>query len=192
MANNIILFDIDGVLADFILGYTKLGMKMGFLNHAWSTLSQREWDMPEIPKMQQSAIWEKIKQDSWFWTELEPLQDKNTFEEINDLECLGSAVYFVTSRPGVNVKNQTELWLKERGILRPTVLISSLKGQIASGLKATHLIDDKAGNCVYVAYESPRTQVYLLDREYNRFDPSVIGRKVMRIPDIKTFLEAVK
>ena len=189
MSSNITLFDIDGVLADFILGYTKLGMKMGFLNRSWSTLSQRTWDMPEIPKAQQDAMWEKIKQDSWFWTELEPLQDKDTFAEISDLD---GAVYFVTSRPGVNVKHQTEMWLTQQGISRPTVLISSLKGQVASGLKATHLIDDKAGNCVYVAYESPKTQVYLLDREYNRFDPSVIGRKVMRIPDIKTFLEAVK
>lgn len=191
MSSNVILFDIDGVLADFILGYTKLGVKMGLLQRSWSTLSQREWDMPEIPKAAQNAIWEKIKADAWFWTQLEPLQDKDVFAEIEDLQ-VSHAVYFVTSRPGVNVKNQTEMWLNERGIFRPTVLISSLKGQIASGLKATHLIDDKAGNCVYVAYESPRTQVYLLDREYNRFDPSVIGRKVMRIPDIKAFLETVK
>ncbi len=191
MANNVILFDCDGVLCDFILGYTRLGVKMGFLQRSWSTLSQRTWDMPEIPKAQQDAMWEKIKQDPWFWTELTALQDKDVFAEIDDLH-INNAVYFVTSRPGINVKNQTELWLAQCGVYQPTVLISSLKGQIASGLKATHMIDDKAGNAVYIAYESPRTQVYLIDRPYNQFDPSVIGRRVMRIPDIRTFLEAVK
>src|SRR2546425_1059663 len=109
MANNVILFDIDGVLADFILGYTKLGVKMGFLNRSWSTLSQRTWDMPEIPKAQQDAMWEKIKQDSWFWTELEPLVDKDVFADIQDLRSTAS-VYFVTSRPGALAKQQTEMW----------------------------------------------------------------------------------
>src|SRR2546425_12393178 len=99
MANNVIIFDIDGVLADFILAYTKLGGKMGFLNRAWSTLSQRTWDMPEIPKAQQDAMWEKIKQDSWFWTELEPLQDKDVFAQISDHN---GAAYSETSRPGIN------------------------------------------------------------------------------------------
>src|SRR6266705_2506919 len=101
MANNVILFDIDGVLADFRLAFTKLGVKMGLFPAAWlplQPLAQCAWDFPLVSPAQKEAVWEKIKQDPWFWTELESLVDKDTFADIRDLGY-DHSVYFVTSRP---------------------------------------------------------------------------------------------
>jgi len=77
-------------------------------------------------------------------------------------------VYFITSRPGIDAKIQTEDWLYNAGYPHATVLISSAKGLCAQALKLDVYIDDRWENCVDVATTSLKTKVFLLDRPWNR------------------------
>lgn len=112
------------------------------------------------------------------------------FKRINALQ-LTHDVYFVTARPGLDVKRQTETWLRLQGIEDPTVVISSKKGEMAKAIGADFSIEDKAGNAVYVSYQSPGKS-YLVNRPYNQFSHEMLGSKVIRIKEIEQFLIAIE
>ena len=78
------------------------------------------------------------------------------------------------------------------GVENPAVIISGKKGEFAKVVGATHAIDDKAGNAVYLQYESPKKKSYLLDASYNQFDQKVLGTKVVRVATVDEFLDAVE
>lgn len=96
-------------------------------------------------------------------------------ERINRWWLHGWPIYFVTSRVGVEPKHQTENWLMDAGIARPTVIVASRKGMAADLLGATHAIDDKAENAWMVHWLSPKTRIYLLDAPYNRVEGDARG-----------------
>lgn len=186
----VIGFDVDGVLADFIWGFTAQGRLM-FGTPVTHTNQQKAWDHFEgLGHKEVGEIWTYIKSSTNFWRLLEACVSDHVFDEIARLNDEHD-VYFITSRPGVQAKQQTEGWLSDRGIMNPTVIISSDKGYAVQAVKATHYIDDKAGNCVFAKYHNKHTDVFLLDRMYNRWDQTVIGSKVKRVNSVEEFLKEV-
>lgn len=187
-----VMFDMDGVLADFIGGFTRRGHEM-FGTPITHTHEQPTWDgFPGVTREQISAIWNDANGDNYFWSSLESLL---TEDEATRLRCLSRHVemYFCTSRTGMSPKRQTENWLTHRLYLScPTVVVTSKKGDFANIIGADFSIDDKAGNAVCVAYLSPYTQSYVLDRQYNRFDHTMIGSKVQRVYRVKRYLDAIE
>ena len=192
--NRPILFDVDGVLADFVIAYLTLlrDCVPGCEDiEPYHTGLQKVWDF-SIDKNYIHAGWVIVKNSNTFWMTLPPLVSPGTFARINAL-TKKREVYFVTSRSGGHkAQEQTRRWLTEHGVEHPTVIVSKNKGQFARAVDAAALIDDKAGNAVYVAYESPSTTAYLLNRQYNRFDHSVLGSKVRRIRAVDEFLDEIE
>jgi len=191
MAN--IIFDIDGCLCDFMYGFSSLANQY-FGTPIKKAEDQYQWFGHEqlgLTRKQYDFIWEKVKTSEVFWTQLQPLLDASIFARLDSL-TIDASVYFVSARPGVYVKQQTERWLQQQGICRPTVIISDRKGEIASGIKADFALDDKAGNAVFMKYASPKTEVYLLDRPYNGFDHTIIGAGVKRISLVEDYLKVVE
>jgi uncharacterized HAD superfamily protein len=179
------MFDIDGVLADFQAGYHRIEHMRG--------LPQTEvkvWD-----DLWNKEVWAEIRNSETFWWNLPPrqefLEDRSLFSDISTMRSRHE-VYFVTSRPGVNVRMQTERWLNEQGIYKPTVILSTRKAEIASGIHATHSIEDKAGNAVMIAYANPKCESYILDMVYNQFPHDVIGKRVKRVQTVRQFVEDCK
>lgn len=95
-------------------------------------------------------------------------------------------LYFVTSRVGRTAKAQTEMWLRERGIYHPTVIVSSEKGLVARAVGATHTLDDSPKQIRQMYEESPETSVYIMARKYNR---CVEGAKVNSVAEFVQRLE---
>lgn len=161
-------FDVDGVLADFNYSYQALIVKQtGMDLFCYSEGFPDCWDYPErygYKKEDVNAAWETIKESRDFWETLYSLPDRDHLGPALDLE---SDVYFVTNRPGYRAKAQTENWLRQYGIRRPTVLLSSMKGFCALALDLDFYIDDKLENANDVAAMS-RANTYLLDRPYNQ------------------------
>jgi hypothetical protein len=190
--NKVVMFDIDGVLADFKLGYTKLAVDLGYMSTPYGTLDERntDWEIPEITEAQTNVLWEKIKSSNMWWMQLEPMWPREVFRNINDLSRFKD-VYFVTSRVGVDCLGQSKAWLKGMGVYDPNVIVSSKKGEIARGIKANWMIDDKAGNVIYTMYHSTATEVYLLGAQFNKFSPKVLGSRVHRVETIYPFMEAI-
>lgn len=162
--------DIDGVLADFTGSYIGL---MNELSHKKidpgypSKWLPPIWDFePSIGFTKEDVIaaWVAIKSSTSFWEDLDCLPGAFATLDID----LDHDVYYITARPGINVKSQTEGWLATNlQVPNPTVLVSDNKGPLAVGLGLDVLIDDRDKNIIEVAAASPRTQCYILDYPYN-------------------------
>lgn len=187
--NKVIALDVDGVLADFVWGFTALG-KAAFGGKVVKTPDHCGWDdFPGLDKHQVGMIWDHINKSSGFWRSLNPCVKDEVFWDLDRISN-HYPLYFITKRTlGQRVKQQTEGWLMDQGVSHPTVIISGAKGYAVEALGVTHYIDDKAGNAVFAKYHNPQCNVYLLDRPYNRFDQTVVGTKVKRVDSVEQFLK---
>lgn len=165
--------DIDGVLANFNASYierciTVTGKDL-FPPRPFDILT---WNYPEsygYTNEEVSSVWEDIKSDGYFWEDL--LAYPNTAEALRRLdteELAGSEIYYITARPGIYVKHQTEIWLQKQFPVHgvSTVLISSHKGLCAAALKLDRYIDDKPEN---VLETSLHCRTYLMNRPWNAY-----------------------
>lgn len=194
-----IMFDIDGVLADFSYGFRALARVSGFAPeirpYSHTDPRHEKWDWPDLTGEALAKTWDAVRRSGNFWYNLPPLVNRVDVKRIQKLAIPDpSRVFFVTARKGLNVKFQTAFWLRDVfGILDPSVIVSADKGDTALDIGATYSIDDKAGNAVYVAYRTKgATKSYIIDRPYNRFDHDVLGSKVTRVSDLSEFLDDVE
>ena len=187
--------DIDGVLADFIPAYQRLVIEhAGGLNLFKPNDDKQPpcWNWPEFRGYDSavvSRVWEHIITSSSFWMYLNELEGCSTLRMVILDLLRNHDVYFITARPGLRAKQQTEQWLiKHLGIERPTVLISSAKGLCAEALKLDCYIDDNLDNAYNVIQTSPKTRMYLLDMRYNQTDVGPGG--YARVKSVGQFLDA--
>ncbi len=178
-----ILFDIDGVLADFVEGFTKVAKEL-YGGQVITTNRQQSWEFDVGGDL--SAIWTRIAEERGFWGRLTPLVGPSVFKQINDL-CLDNHVVFATNRfvgtPGPQY--QTSAWLQRVGISRPNVVLSRDKKEIAMAIKPHFSIEDKIQNAYDIA--EANCVSFLLDRPYNRgeiFD--------LRVSTVSEFLREVE
>lgn len=176
---SIIGLDIDGVLSDFVSSYTDLfiattGVDNFHDRHA-ATFPPC-FDYPQLSygytDDHAAAVWKLIKKDMQFWMKLEPLVGtQETLEKLDSLRLDGHDIYFVTSRPGLMAKWQTETWLQTHGFDVPTVIMHSDKGAVVKLLEMDAYIDDHLVNANevmrVVREEGMMTRVYLKDAPYN-------------------------
>lgn len=176
-----VVFDIDGVLADFRGGYNRIARFLGKPEVG----EQCRWD-----DFYDRGVWLVIRTTN-FWMELSPLVGRDTLKRIKLLRDERD-VYFATSRPGEHTLWQSVEWLTSQMIPNPSVVVTSKKGEFCRSVDAGYFLDDKAGNVVYTAYESPKTTACLLDACYNQFDHGVLGNKVHRVESVSEFLDMVQ
>lgn len=179
-SRKVVMFDVDGVLADFYTAYRNVQTLLG-QNPCDSTRWDDYWD---------EAVWHHIRNSPDFFRRAPALVDADTFRRINDL-TYAADVYFVTARLGDTAKSQTDTWLRMKGITSPTVIRSGRKAEVARALEADYSIEDNVGNAVAVAYLVPRCQSFLLDTKFNRFEHDVLGVKVRRIYSVEEYLDEV-
>lgn len=181
----IIGVDIDGVLANFNEAYrTRLtnitgrdlipadvvtGTTPENTPPCWSFDRHYGYTVDEIGK-----TWDSIKNDGLFWQSLRPLPGAGAFIQwlFLNVDHGKNEVYYITSRPGLTAKEQTETWLRNMAFTDDnlTVMIArDSKGLFAKGLGLDVMIDDKGENCIDVKTASPGTKVYMPATEYNRY-----------------------
>lgn len=198
MPRHVFVFDIDGVLADFILGFTARAAALFPLQAATtvhSTVEHARWgDFPGLSSEDEAVVWESIQHDPTFWKNL---PDLCSYDEWSVLKTLTDRadVYFATNRSGVNPLAQTRAWLIAHGITDPNIVITKYKGEFCRIVAATYAIDDKADNASCIAWNSQRegriTIPYLIDRPYNRYDHEIIGSKhVRRVSTVAEYLSS--
>lgn len=193
----VVMWDMDGVLANFNKAYIGLANKMFDLSLNVEKKPDT-WDELEntIGSDKVDRIWNHIKQSGDFWYKLESLA---TPEEWARIAQLDANQYFVTSRVGQRVREQTDDWLfgqfvdTELDLPRYCVMVSSRKADSANALNANYTIDDKAGNVLAVYYNSPpERRVYVLDTPYNQFDTRTVGSRVRRVQTVSSFLDDIE
>jgi 5' nucleotidase, deoxy (Pyrimidine), cytosolic type C protein (NT5C) len=197
-------FDLDGCLVNFTDSYATIltrltGIQFPRNSSEWPTVWY--WDRAAgVSKEAEGAAWAEITSGrTLFWQHLEPLpRSRETLFWLDELRSQGHNIYFITTRPGVLAKLQTERWLNAFGFTNPTVLIArneAAKGQMAQALGLDVFVDDKPENCQAVVEATKKvdwvdldivdTQVHykypcrvvLVDAPYNRdFDEPGIER----------------
>lgn len=181
--------DVDGILADFNPGYKALveattAVRLPEISATFPDTWNYAVDAGVTPE-EDKAIWKIISESQSFWYDLDPYPEAIPF--LKRLSDFPDSVdtYFITSRPGMVSKKQTEDWLETFGYVGdkfPTVLISSNKGDCASALRLTHYIDDRNENCWDVRDVSPTTKNFMLARPWNK-----VLEGVPRITDLNSF-----
>lgn len=186
-------FDIDGISADFIPAYEEMFVRTTGRNDfppVDPVNSVPEWNWPTrygYTAAETKAVWAVINKDSHFWQRLNTTPEFATFSRwFYDQDVRDHEIYFVTSRPGLNPKLQTEDWFYRHLNCPVTVLISDSKGAVCKALNLDFYLDDKLENILDVQQTSPNTRAYLLDRAYNR-DQEVTHR----ISTVAEFLSTV-
>ena len=167
-------FDVDGILANFIPEYQALFVSTTGRDafQPGDNVNPPSWDWPTLrgyTDEETAHVWSLINANPRFWRDIGELDGASTLAMcIADLEAKHE-IYFVTARPGLRPKEQTEEWLREHiGLDSPTVLISKHKGLVCKALNLDAYLDDNLGNCRDVFVESPKTRCYLLNRNYNQ------------------------
>lgn len=159
MSGTGVMMDIDGVLADFVNGFTRLGNEL-FGLPVKDNRDQGEWSWTGsrwCTQEQEGAIWKAIRSSDTFWSGLKPLDNvgDETLDVIAD-EHRRQPIVFVTSRVGDTAWEQTIEWLEDRGIRRPLVVVSSrelTKPSICRGLGLQIAIEDAPAQLA-VLYEA--------------------------------------
>lgn len=174
--------DVDGCLADFNHDYIKRIIAVTHRDlFPPRPFDITTWYYPEsygYITEEVSKTWETIKTDPTFWQSLTPYE--YTLDVLAELDRLSQrhAVYFITARPGVRAKQQTELWLKRLGYWTPTVIVTqgdpATKGIIAKALEFDVFIDDKIENVEAVM--SVGLSARLFSQPWNRHASSHIPR----------------
>lgn len=191
--------DVDGVLADFNTAFIDRVIAVtGRDLFPPRPFDIPTWNYPEhygYTADETTTIWESIKADDAFWALLPEYADTRDL-----LERLWSMrwdhdIYFITARPGVQAKQQTEHWLHHGGYDNPTVLITSHKGLAAQTLGLHAYVDDRWENALDAAGvhwkgEAPKTRSFLLTRPWNAANDCA-GTAVTRVHSVAAFLDAV-
>lgn len=132
------------------------------------------YDWHPLTKEQCRLTWKEIdKNVENFWLDAQSLIDSKIFERLESLEKDNNNIFFVTLRrdtAGMNVLQQTNLWIKKHSNLKHFCTIpTEEKGKILSGIKAKYFLDDSPEQIVEASIEAPKCKSFLLVRPYNAY-----------------------
>lgn len=186
-----VMFDLDGVLADWILAFTALANQIqpGCIP-VWQGDECPHWLGREhfTPPEMYDEAWRVLLDTPCWWETVPPLVSKDVFQRVNRL-CMSQEVYFITDRHhnrGGALK-QTANWLTAQGISWPFVVLTGEKWEACRVLKIDFSLEDRWENALDITTNSPRTRSFLLDRLYNR---ERVGPRVKTVRDFVDFVEA--
>jgi hypothetical protein len=162
----VISFDLDGVLANFIRGFTSIGHRL-YGSRVSDAQSHTDWMFEEagigLTEEHCAAIWQQIWSSPYFWRGLDPL-NVSVMRRIN---ALPTPKVFITNRKGIHPQQQSEGFLEQWGIDRPVVYVASDKVPVAKAIGVTAHIDDYYPNCTTLKGALPHAYIALLATPYN-------------------------
>ncbi len=189
----VVIFDIDGVLADFDLAFTTLAHKL-FDTPVVTCFGHHSWNFRTLmTDAQQSETWEVLKEEDGWWDRLECLCTPHEMYRLAAL-CDVAEVYFVTHRMHnvTPVGEQSVMWLQIHGIDNPRVIVSSRKGEIASAVCADYAIEDNWGNACSIHWMAEKCKTFLIARPYNEEARKIIPPNITVVNTISQYLDAIK
>lgn len=188
----VVMWDIDGVLANFMEGFLRLAKQTypSVELPSYPDGNHPTWNTAEnlLSKEQVSHVWDKVKESAMFWRSLPvlPTEDERILMQKKSFTY---DYIFITNRTGVDVKIQTEWWLKYHFRLStPTVILSDQKGRVSSAVGAKIGIEDKLENAVDMSRWGVKP--VLIFRPYNCLVTEE-DKHIESVDNITTFLGRV-
>lgn len=195
MKSKTIMFDIDGVLADFVWSFTTEAHKLDPSVVVIPTTQQHSWNMKNIMDSKLvNKVWRVIEKEHMWWIGIPPCVPDVVFDSIHKLKITNDVVFCTgrDSRGTHSVTYQTGLWLTNHAVGIPTnVIASKCKGEIARALGVNYAIDDRASNAAMVHWlTNGECRSYIIDRPYNA--NADLPEKVRRVGTVEEFLDDIK
>lgn len=161
-----ISFDLDGVLANYIRGFLRIGHDL-FGTPIGGHAIQKTWyfedfDELRLTKPMVKQMWEAVTKDPTFWAELDPL-NPSIMRRINRIDNR----IFITNREGIDPLWQSKAFLERWGVRNPDVFVAKDKVPIAVEQKLIAHVDDFYPNCVELKKALPDAYIALLWTGYN-------------------------
>lgn len=170
MSNKLIMFDLDGVLANFTRGFTRvLHRRYGTPVIDDTTVDRWNfWEMPilGLSKEEVRLGFQEIAEDPTFWRDLDPLNPSimNTIDNIENK-------VFITRRNGKDIHEQCSDWLWNNHISKPNVIVvdyeKSKQNVLPSEQSLVAVIDDNYTNCVELSAQFPNAFVAMMTTAHN-------------------------
>lgn len=197
MKTQTIVFDIDGVLADFISGFYSVAKGLD-MNVTFDPTQPRSWDTyPGLKAEEVTKVWAFIAKNPTFWAGLPVMC--NT-EEIARLHHLNEhhRVYFATNRKTPGALRATHDFLHLHLSPSPlqgdfNVIATHRKGEFCKVVEADYYIDDKSENVDCAIWMTDgKTKAYVIDRPYNTGPYAPHSSKARRVQSVLQFIQEIK
>ena len=189
----VVIFDLDGVLADFDQAFTAMGNHL-FGTPISTTVQQPFWNFRNVMTAgEQDYVWRELKSTTDWWFHLPILVTGFVFDRINRLTNRAE-VYFVTHRMHdfQPAGEQSMRWLKLWGIKNPRVIVSSAKGEIARAVEADYAIEDNWGNACAIHWMAEKCRTFLIERPYNEEARKIIPPRITVVKTVDQYLDVVE
>lgn len=184
-----IMFDIDGVLADFTPTFTGLAKSLGKTDHVTNSHEQMAWEY----EFDAGEIFSVVKNSYNWWMTLPPLINIQEIIQINNLILNTSHdVFFFTDRPntkGLSAQMQSIYWLKGLGIPTDEFHVQTTNGaskaELCKDYRIDVAIDDKPSNLKQLKDAGFLT--FCRDWRYNRE-----AECDMRVSSVAEFIDFIR
>lgn len=194
MKTQTVVFDIDGVLADFSAHFTKTAECVtGKPLPVTRTVEHEAWSVfPGLTPEDVTRTWTYIASNPVFWTELPALLSNDDQESLKALAPHN--VYFATSRKTPGSLRASKEWIYANlGIVQPSVVVTHRKGEFCKVVDAAYFIDDKSENVDCAIWMTDgKTKSYAIDRIYNQGTYAPHSSKARRVATVREFIEEVR
>ena len=180
---NLIGFDIDGVLADFVHPFNKMAEEM-FGIRARSAGAQQQWRFDRLTDDQEREVWDRIDMLGTFWEGLPLLITPGELTDMDALRSEGYVFTFVTSRHS-KAKYATERWLDSHGFVGEFHMMKHKAPYLAQLEHLLSFIDDSPIHLA--AMHSANVNAYARDWPYNRD----IAGQIPRVGSVGEYLHQV-
>lgn len=200
MKTRTIVFDIDGVLANFMQGFLQVASGL-FERQIIDTQEQRTWDVyPGMKGEEVTKVWAFIAQHPQFWEHLPPYAIAEEFEAIRQLIVDGHRVYFATNRKTNGALQTTHLWLFKHIVVPASdgafvplnVITTHRKGEFCKVVEADYYIDDKSENVdCSIWMTDKKTKSFVITRPYNIGPYAPHSAKAQRVESVSEFIAEV-
>lgn len=183
--------DVDGVLADFTEAFKRKCEKVfpGKVDKDWIP-SQWQWGDCGLTKHEVGMVWKEIVEDKHFWEDVKPLVGAAQLNElIPTIVAKGAAPYFVSSRAGTNVREQTANWINtfipNAKTDQHLIIVDNSyhKIEMMHAMRIEAMLDDYAP-LITMGKDLPTTRVYLMRARWNEWE-----REAYNLPSVGSVTE---
>lgn len=178
-----VVFDLDGVLADFVPAFTRVAVEVGQADEVTTGDDHPNWNFP----FHVDPVWEQVDRMYAFWENLAPLTTEEDMEYIHAL-AEEAHILYVTGRRGdlASTANQTHRWLKDNDFPSGPVFFAPPKSDkveiiLPNAEQLIGVLDDKPS--VLEVLGAAGVPVVARDWPYNRHV------SVPRVPSVAEFVK---
>lgn len=187
-----IVFDLDGVLCNFIQPAIKKGYELAGADLPKDWVPTHWDDYGGMDETQIMRLWEYIKGNPSFWSELPPLVSVTESNDIVRLAHEGCRIYFATNRRFPGAYEATLEWLDMFMGFSHGLVITKRKGEFCRCVDADYYIDDKSENVDCAIWLTDgKTKSYVRDSPANRGQYAPHSSKAGRVHSVAEFIEEV-